>query len=179
MEIQQQKILDFLIGYWKEQFNLIPAVEIADTFQVPPNEVLQILEAMATEGLVEMRAAYVLPSKAVLKAHFEQEGQDFGHYKNLLHLGVSQAELFRFRSSILDYYRQDPDVEVKPNLIVTKRRALQGENVHPVYIRYRWATGATGDRYLLVNLWDLAELSKEGQALWAGCELKEKRGESG
>jgi hypothetical protein len=179
MDIQQQKILDFLIGYWKEQFNLIPVVEIADTFEIPPSELLQILEAMATEGLVEMRAAYVLPSKGVLKAHFEQERQDFGHYKNLLHLGVSQAELFRFRPTILDHYRQDPDVEVKPDVIVTKPRVLRGEDVHPVYIRYRWATGATGERYLLVNLWDLAELSKEGQALWAGYELKEKRRENG
>jgi hypothetical protein len=154
-------------------------VEIADTFQITPSDALQILEAMAKKGFVEMRAAYVLPSKAVLKTHFEQEGQDFGHYKNLLHLGVSQTELFRFRPSILDHYRQNSDVEVKPDLIVTKLRVIRGENVHPVYIRYRWATGATGDRYLLVNLWDLAELSKEGQALWAAYELKEQREKNG
>ncbi len=178
MDIQQREILDLLISYWKEQFNLIPAVEIADAFQIPPDEALQILEAMAEEGLVEMRATYVLPSKAVLKTHFEQVGQDFGHYKNLLHLGVSQTELFRFRPSILDHYRQDPDVEVKPDVIVTRRRALREGHVHPIYIRYRWATGAAGDRYLLVNLWDLAELSKEGQSLWAGYELQEK-GERG
>lgn len=176
MDIQQHKLLDFLLGYWKEQFNVIPMEEIAEAFQIPPDELLQILEAMAKAGLVELRNTYVLPSTAALKTRFEQEGRDFGHYRNLLHLGVSQAELFRFQPAILDHYRRDSNVEVTSNLIVTKLRILQRGDVHPVYIRYRWATGATGNRYLLVNLWDLAELSREAQALWAGYELREGEG---
>ncbi|MEE9124485.1 MAG: hypothetical protein V3U14_08315 [candidate division NC10 bacterium] len=58
---------------------------------------------------------------------------------------------------------------------MTTRAALKRDAVHPVYLRYRWATGASGDRYIIVNLWDLAELSHEEQALWACHGIQELR----
>ncbi|MFQ5881831.1 MAG: hypothetical protein ACE5I9_05095 [Candidatus Methylomirabilales bacterium] len=196
MDVEQERILDYLVGYWREQFNLIPAVEVAEAFQIPPAETLKVLDAMAKEGLVELhqrragpadpgvldrsvsetfRATYVLPSRSVLKARFEEAKQDFGHYKNLLYQGGDQEDLFRFRPTILDYYRQRQDIEVQHDLIVTKRTALKRGDVHSVYVRYRWATGLSGDRYILISLWDLAELSQEEQALWARHEIREQR----
>ncbi|MFQ5657141.1 MAG: hypothetical protein ACE5G5_06345 [Candidatus Methylomirabilales bacterium] len=196
MDAQRQQILDYLVGYWWEQFNLVPAMDIAENLQIAAAEVLTILEEMAKEGSVELyqqqrgpkdpgvversisavfRSTYVLPSRSVLKARFEALKQDFGIYKNLLHMGVSQEELFRFRPAILDHYKQNPDVEVTGDLIATTRTALKREGVHPVYVRYRWATGISGDRYIIVNLWDLAELNQEEQALWAHHEITELR----
>lgn len=196
MEGQHQQILEYLISYWWEQFNMIPAMEVAETFHIPETEALHVLEEMATEGLVELhrhragprdpgmldrpvseifRSTYVLPSRSVLKTHFDETKQDFGCYKNLLYAGVSQDELFRFRPGILDYYQRNPEIEVKDDLIVTTRAALKRDDVRPVYLRYRWATGASGDRYIIVNLWDLAELSHEEQALWAGHGIQELR----
>jgi hypothetical protein len=151
---------------------MIPALEVAETFHIPETEALHVLEEMATEGLVELhrhragprdpgmldrpvseifRSTYVLPSRSVLKTHFDETKQDF------------------------DYYQQNPEIEVKNDLIVTTRAALKRDDVHPVYVRYRWATGASGDRYIIVNLWDLAELSHEEQALWAGHGIQELR----
>ncbi|MFQ5960127.1 MAG: hypothetical protein ACE5MG_01940 [Candidatus Methylomirabilales bacterium] len=194
MDVQQQRILDYLVSYWREQFNLMPAVEICDTFQISPAETLKILEEMAQEGLVELhrrqagpshpgvldrsvpeifRGTFALPSRSVLKAQFDEAKQDLGAYKNLLYQGLSQDELFRFRPAILHHYRQNPNVEVQNNLIVTKRAALKRDDVHPVYVRYEWGTGPSGDRYIIANLWDLAELSQEEQALWASHELQE------
>lgn len=196
MDAKQQRILDYLIGYSWEQFNLTPAMEVAETLHIPEDEVLTILDEMEKEGLVEVylqqvgpkdpgvldrsvsetfRATYVLPSRSILKARFEETKQDFGPYKNLLYEGVDQEELFRFRPAILDHYRQDSDIEVTIDLIATKRAALKREGVHPVYVRYRWATGSSGDRYITVNLWDLAELHQGEQALWARHEIKEPR----
>lgn len=196
MDIQCQRILDYLIGYWQEQFNLIPAVTVAESLEMSETEVLKLLGDMAQEGCVRiyqprigladpgvldrsvpetLRSTYVLPSEAILKAHFDEAKQDFGPYKNLLYQGVNQDELFRFRPAILDIYRNNPNVEVNPELIVTKRGSLLKEGVHPVYVRFRWATGISGDRYIVVNLWDLAELSKDGQALWADHEIRELR----
>ena len=196
MDVQRQRILDYLIGYWQEQFNLIPAVTVAESLEMSEAEVLKLLEDMAQEGFVQiyqppvgpadpgvldrslpetLRSTYVLPSEAILRAHFEEAKQDFGPYKNLLHQGVNQDELFRFRPSILEIYRQNPDIEVNPDLIVTKRASLLKEGVHPVYVRYRWATGVSGDRYIITNLWDLAELSQEAQVLWANHEIRELR----
>ncbi|MFQ5846126.1 MAG: hypothetical protein ACE5IQ_00455 [Candidatus Methylomirabilales bacterium] len=197
MDVQHQRILDYLVGSWRERFNLIPAMEVSEAFQLPTAETLRVLEEMATDGLVELhrqqagpadpgvlgysvsetfRATYVLPSRSILKDRFEETKQDFGPFKNLLYQGVSQDELFRFRPTILDQYRQNPDIEVKPDLIVTKRAALKRDNVQPVYVRYRWATGLSGDRYIMVNLWDLAELSQQEQAAWARDALQEPRG---
>jgi DNA-binding Lrp family transcriptional regulator len=196
MDVQRQRILDYLIGYWQEQFNLIPAVTVAESLEMSETEVLKLLGDMAQEGSVRiyqpqvgpadpgvldrslpetLRSTYVLPSEAILKAHFNEAKQDFGPYKNLLYQGVSQDELFRFRPSILDIYRKNPNIEVNRDLIVTKRGSLLKEGVHPVYVRFRWATGISGDRYIVVNLWDLAELSQDAQALWADHEIRELR----
>lgn len=196
MDFQHQRILDYLVGYWQEQFNLIPALTVAESLEISETEVLKLLGDMAQEGLVEiykprvgptdpgvldrsvpqtLRSTYVLPSQSILKARFDKAKQDFGTYKNLLYQGVNQDELFRFRPAILDLYRQNPDIEVNPDLIVTKRTRLVKEGVHPVYVRYRWATGISEDRYIIVNLWDLAELSQEEQALWAHHEIRELR----
>jgi DNA-binding Lrp family transcriptional regulator len=178
MDFQHQRILDYLVGYWQEQFNLIPALTVAESLEISETEVLKLLGDMAQEGLVEIyqpRVGPALPSQSILKARFDKAKQDFGTYKNLLYQGVNQDELFRFRPAILDLYRQNPDIEVNPDLIVTRRARLIKEGVHPVYVRYRWATGISGDRYIIVNLWDLAELSQEEQALWAHHEIRELR----
>ena len=196
---QRQRILEYLIGYWREQFNLVPAMDIAENLQITDADLLPILEEMAKEGSVELyqqqrgprdpgvvdrsisvtfRSTYVLPSRSVLKARFDELKQDFGVYKNLLYAGVSQEELFRFRPAVLEHYKQNPDVEATADLIATTRAALKRESVHPVYVRYRWATGISGDRYIIVNLWDLAELSEQEQALWANHEITELRGPS-
>ncbi|MFQ5802278.1 MAG: hypothetical protein ACE5JQ_05190 [Candidatus Methylomirabilales bacterium] len=196
MDVQHQRILDYLIGYWQEQFNLIPAVTVAESLEISETEVLKLLGDMAQEGLVEiyhprvgpadpgvldrsvpqnLRSTYALPSRSILKARFDEAKQDFGPYKNLLYQGVNQEELFRFRPAILDLYRQNPDIEVNPDLIVTRRASLIKEGVHPAYVRYRWATGISGDRYIIVNLWDLAELSREEQTLWDHHEIRELR----
>lgn len=196
MDAKQQLIIDYLIGYWQEQFNLVSAVQVAEFLDIPHVELLKLLEEMAQAGLVMLyqqqagpadpgvlersvpetfRATYVLPSQSILKAHFDEIKQDFGPYKNLLYQGVNQEELFRFRPDILDHYRQNPHVEVNPDLIVTKRASLKKAEVYPVYVRYRWATGISGDRYIIVNLWDLAELSQEEQILWASHEIRALR----
>ncbi|HZX60580.1 MAG TPA: hypothetical protein VFF51_02405 [Candidatus Methylomirabilis sp.] len=52
---------------------------------------------------------------------------------------------------------------------------MQRDDVHPVSVRTRWAAGPSGQRYILVNLWDLAELSREDQAMWARHEIRELR----
>ena len=197
---QHQRVLDYLIGYWREQFNLVPAMDIAENLEITDAELLPILEGMAKEGSVELyqqprgprdpgvvdrsisemfRSTYILPSRSVLKARFDELKQDFGVYKNLLYAGVSQEELFRFRPAILEHYKQNPDIEATTDLIATTRAALKREGVYPVYVRYRWATGIAGDRYIIVNLWDLAELSEQEQALWANHEITELRGPSG
>lgn len=199
MNVQHQQILNFLVSYWREQFNLTPAMEVSEIFEIPPAETLDLLEEMAKEGYIELhrqqagpsdpgpldrsapqifRSTFALPSRSILKARFEEAKQDLGPYKNLLYQGLSQDELFRFRPAILDHYRQDPNVEVQTNLIVTKRAALKRDDVHPVYVRYQWATGLAGDRYIIVNLWDLAELSQEEQATWARHEIQGPRGTS-
>lgn len=197
MDLQHERILDYLISYWREQFNLAPAMAVSETLEIPEAETLELLEEMAKEGYIELhrrqagpsdpglldrsvpetfRSTFVLPSQSFLKARFEEAKQDLGPYKNLLYQGLSQDELFRFRPAILDHYRQDPNVEVQTNLIATKRAALKRDDVHPVYVRYQWATGLSGDRYIIVNLWDLAELSQEEQATWARLEIQGSRG---
>jgi len=67
------------------------------------------------------------------------------------------------------------DIAFTPELIATKRTAMQRDDVHPVSVRTRWAAGPSGQRYILVNLWDLAELSREDQAMWARHEIRELR----
>jgi len=62
---------------------------------------------------------------------------------------------------------------------VTKRTAMQRDDMHPVYVRTRWATGPSGDRTIVVHLWDLAELSQEAQAIWARHEIEALRGDGG
>jgi hypothetical protein len=192
MDVQHQRVLDLLIGYWREQFNLVPATDVAEACQIPEVETLRVLEEMAKAGSVELhrrrvgtadpgalepsateilRATYVLPSRSILRARFQEAKQDLGRYKNLLYQGLSQDELFRFQPALLDHYRQQPDIEVTPGLIATRRAALLRDDVHPVYVRYRWATGASGDRHITVNLWDLAELSQAEQALWSQHEI--------
>ncbi|MEA3509404.1 MAG: hypothetical protein U9R33_02895, partial [candidate division NC10 bacterium] len=154
---QRQRILDYLIGYWREQFNLVPAMDIAENLQITDADLLPILEEMAKEDSVELyqqqrgprdpgvvdrsisetfRSTYVLPSRSVLKARFDELKQDFGVYKNFLYAGVSQEELFRFRPAILDHYKKNPDVDVTADLIATTRAALKREGVHPVYVRH-------------------------------------------
>ena len=71
------------------------------------------------------------------------------------------------------------DIELTPELIVTKHTAMQRDDVHPVSVRCRWATGPSGDRTIMVTPWDLAELSREGQAIWARHEIEELRGDGG
>ncbi|MEE9182515.1 MAG: hypothetical protein V3U33_08125 [candidate division NC10 bacterium] len=199
MDLQHERILDYLISYWREQFNLTPAMAVSETLEIPEAETLELLEEMAKKGYIELhrrqvgpsdpglldrsipeifRSTFVLPSQSILKARFEEAKQDLGPYKNLLFQGLSQDDLFRFRPAILDHYRQDPNVEVQTNLIATKRAALKRDDVHPVYVRYQWATGLSGDRYIIVNLWDLAELSQEEQATWARHEIQGSRGAS-
>ena len=56
---------------------------------------------------------------------------------------------------------------------------MQRDDVHPVSVRCRWATGPSGDRTIMVTLWDLAELSREEQAIWARHEIEELRGDGG
>jgi hypothetical protein len=196
MDVRQQVILDYLVTYWREQFNLVPAAVIAEAFELPEAETLDILEAMAREGVVELhrqqagpadpgaagrsapkafRATYVLASRSILKTRFAEAQQDFGLYRNFLIQGVGQATLFRFRPAVLDLYRQNPNVEVKADLVVSRPAALAKADAQPVYVRYRWATGPPGERYLLVNLWDLAELSREDQQIWAQHEIEELR----
>lgn len=200
MDVQQHRILEYLVGYWREQFNLIPAADLSEIFQIPDAETLTILDAMAKEGVVELythragpadsgghdrpvsetlRATYVLPSRSILKTRFEEAMQDLGPYKNLLLQGVRQDELFRFGPGILDHYRQNPDIEVRSELIATTRTALARDDVLPLYVRYRWATGPSGDRSIMVNLWDLAELSQEEQATWARHAIHELRSDGG
>lgn len=199
MDLQHERILDYLISYWREQFNLTPAMAVSETLEIPEAETFELLEEMAKEGYIELhrrqvgpsdpglldrsipeifRSTFVLPSQSILKARFEEAKQDLGTYKNLLYQGLSQDDLFRFRPAILDHYRHDPNVEVQTNLIATKRAALKRDDVHPVYVRYQWATGLSGDRYIIVNLWDLAELSQEEQATWARHEIQGSRGAS-
>lgn len=199
MDIRQQRILDYLVAYWREQFNLVPAADLSEVFHILDVETLETLDAMAKDGVVELyrrqadpgaldvpkispaetvQATYVLPSRSILEARFQEANEDFGPYRNLLLQGVRQDEFFRFRPPILDHYRQNPDVELTPELIVTKHTAIQ-RDMHPVYVRYRWATGPSGDRTIVVNLWDLAELSQTEQAIWARHEIEELRGDGG
>ena len=196
MDLQQQRILDHLVDYWWEQFNLVPAADIAEVFNIPEAEALTVLEEMARAGVVELhrrqagpadpaaltsattetfRATYVLPTRSILKTRFEAAKEDFGPYKNILVQGMRQETLFRFRPVVLDECRHNQQIDVRPDLVITTPAAMVQPDVHPVYVRYRWATGPSGQRYIMVNLWDLAELSREDQAMWARHEIRELR----
>lgn len=41
MGIQQQRILDYLVAYWREQCNLIPAADVSEMFHIPEIEELR------------------------------------------------------------------------------------------------------------------------------------------
>ncbi len=62
MNVQHQQILDFLISYWREQFNLTPAMEVSEIFEIPPAETLDLLEEMAKEGYIELHRQQAGPS---------------------------------------------------------------------------------------------------------------------
>jgi len=59
MDLQQQRILDHLVDYWWEQFNLVPAADIAEVFNIPEAEALTVLEEMARAGVAELHRRQV------------------------------------------------------------------------------------------------------------------------
>ena len=187
----RQQVLDLIVGWWREQFNLIGATDIAEMPDLKPNAVLEAVKSLAAEGEVqivtgadspapnpgrpdsaEFQRTYVKPTPRVLAEWLKREGQTYSPYRTRLMLGEDQAAMLTFQPAVLDAYRDHLEVEVRDDLIVTRIDVVKRGTDRPVYVRYRMVNSSDAHPYVTVNLWDLSELHPDEQRQWETHELQ-------
>jgi hypothetical protein len=131
MKTLEQKILDYSILHWQEDFCGVSGIDIAKHFEVPHEKVLKILDKLEKQekgmlrrnvvlyqliigineskfgGPKEINTSIFFPSKDILTESFysnELHKQNIPEYKARLLKGGSQIQLLYFEHEVLDRY---------------------------------------------------------------------------
>jgi hypothetical protein len=136
-ELSESKILRFIVERWKRHFIGVSALDIAEGFNKPHDEIIMRLRSLADKGKIHLRdgslgrmriaksananetptikylgmtdTLIAFPDRQVLEKVFAKERKSYGVFTDWLHKGDSQIRHYYFEQAVLDKYLSYPD----------------------------------------------------------------------
>lgn len=208
----EEKIIEYSVKHWNRHFTGISASELANKLNSQHTTVLKALQKIKENGKGTLRenvelgsvsfkindkgfakrtrirkitTSIFFPGKELLKQSFDKNLitlHNNGEYKNRLHKGHSQIELFYFNIAVLKKYFDHQEKYTIEDSVVGGSAKInstyshnwtdeQIENDYFGRLRYGKRKLSNGEYCVSVILWDLAELPKSEQNHWQSNEI--------